>query len=111
MDDTTRRDEEADAIGFFVDERPATATREAGGVSRSLIAPACSSALMRADTAAGTVGFEVQKNFCTAIEIRRAIAAPILSRLFLVIWMNQPKTPSMHSARKAFEQRRPTRGR
>jgi hypothetical protein len=73
MDDTTRRDEEADAIGLFVDERPATATREAGGVPRSLIAPASSSALMRADIA-GTVGCEVQKNSCTVIEMPRAIA-------------------------------------
>ena len=99
MDDTTRREEEADAIGLFVDERPATATREAGGVSRSLIAPACSSALMRADTAAGTVGFEAQKNSCTAIEIPRAIARSYTLTTFRVIWMNQPKTPSMHMRR------------
>ena len=32
MDDQTRREEETDGIGLFLDERPAAAAREAGGL-------------------------------------------------------------------------------
>jgi hypothetical protein len=55
---------------------------------------------MRADTAAGTVGFEVQKKFCTAIEIPRAIARSYTFTTFRVIWVNQPKTPSIIALEK-----------